>query len=138
MKERIAIDREVAEAEFDRFVEAMDLDLDPSTMDKEDGADFTRLRDSMVRAIEKGAVLIHETTGEPIFLPTKDLGHDTITFYEPTGASLMATDGKGKHADVRKMFAMMSDMTRTSPGTFASMPSRDLKICQNIVTLFLA
>lgn len=138
MKERIAIDREVAEAEFDRFVEAMDLDLDPSTMDKEDGADFARLRDSMVRAIQKGAVLIHEETGEPIFLPAKDVGCETITFYEPTGASLMATDGKGKNADVKKMFAMMADMTRTSPGTFSKMPARDLKVCQNIVTLFLA
>ena len=137
MRQRTPVDREVAETEFDRFVDTMDLDLDPSKMDKEDGADFTRLRDSVVRAIEKGAVVISES-GEPVFLPVGDIGHDAITFYEPTGASLMATDGKGKNADVKKMFAMMADITRTSPGVFAKMPARDLKVCQNILTLFLA
>jgi len=127
--------REVAEAEFERFCEAMDLDIDASRMDADDIKGFEEVKAVIVRAIERQHVVIDDR-GQPVFTPQSGDGR-AITFYEPTGATFMATDAHKKGHDVAKMIAVLADMTRTDAKTFAKLASRDFKVCQTFVKLFL-
>lgn len=134
MKDKIAL--EVAEQEFNRFVEAMDLDVNPSDMDEDDKKGFEQQRDRVVSAIQAGTLAISDN-GEPVFTPQRSKDIDPITFHEPTGASLMAMDRKKKTEDIGKLYAAMGDMTKTHAGVFSKMKMADLKVCMAITTLFL-
>jgi hypothetical protein len=125
--------QEVAEAELDRFLDSMDLDGDTSRMDVDERKAFADLRDTLVRAIQRGTLAIDDK-GQPVFTPRSG---SAITFYEPTGATFMSMDAKKSGHEIAKMYAIMADMTRQSEKAFALMPQRDLKICRSIATLFL-
>ena len=135
MPNKIAAD--VAEAEFLRFTETMDLDVDKADMDEDDARGFEKQKARIIKALMAGSLVINDD-GEPVFTPCQS-GPDAvpITFHEPTGASLMAMDGKKKNADVSKMFSVMGNMTKTSSATFSKMVNRDLNVCLAVTTLFL-
>jgi hypothetical protein len=128
---------EVAEQEFIRFVDAMDIDVDPEGMDEEDRKGFVQQKTKIVSAIKSGALVINDN-GEPVYTPVRTNDATPITFFEPTGASLMAMDRKKKTEDIGKFYAAMGDITKTSAGVFSKMRMSDLKICMAITTLFLA
>lgn len=137
MTEEQKIATEVAEAEFDRFVEAMDLDVDTSKMGEDDAASFETQKRRIVAALCDGSLVINED-GEPVFTPrTVEVPKGSITFYEPTGASLMASDGKKKDDRVKAMYAVMGAMTRQHPSVFANMKRRELRVCEAVALLFL-
>jgi hypothetical protein len=125
---------EVAEAEFDRFLESMDLEVDFSTMDEDDRKSFESNKRKFTRAVQRGQLCVNEK-GEPVYKP---ISGDVITFHEPTGATLMALDTVKKGADVQKSFAAMAEMTKTPRSVYAQMPQRDLAVCQSVFVLFLA
>ena len=130
------VGREVAEAEFERFVDTMDLDVDETRMDGEDRTSYRDLKERILRAIEHGHLVVDEK-GQPVYTPRAGTQAQPIIFHEPTGASFMAMDSKKKDQNVAKMYAVMADMTHLDAKVFASMAARDLKICQALVTLFL-
>lgn len=125
-----------AELEFNRFVEAMNLDVEDEYLNDEDKAGLTLNRRRMIRAIEAGSLVI-DGDGTPIYTPQRSDNTEPILFHEPTGASLMAMDRKKTGADVGKMFSIMADFTRTEPGRFAGLKTSDLNICMAIATLYL-
>lgn len=129
------IAKEVAEAEFDRFIQANDILVD-DCMEKEDRDAFNEQKARIVRAIEAGAMVVNED-GEPVYTPQRTKDAEALTFHEPTGASLMAMDRKKKNEDVGKLYATMGDMTRTDAKTFSNMKMADLKVCMAVTTLFL-
>ncbi len=129
------VSREVAEQEFERFLEEMDLSFDG--LDDEDASAFNANKNIVVGAIEKGRLVINEQ-GEPVYSPTDKSGNtEAITFHEPTGASLMAIDGK-KDKSVKASYAVMSNVTGEASARFANMKNRDARVCRAILTLFLA
>lgn len=134
MSEKVA--KEVAEQEFKRFVDCMQLDVDPVDMDDDDRKGFDMQKRRIMTAIENGSLTINDN-GEPTFTPQRTENAEPITFYEPTGASLMAMDRRKKNEDVGKMYAIMGDITKTHANTFSKMKMADLKVCQAITTLFL-
>lgn len=127
---------EVAEQEFMRFVEKMDLDIEPEMLNDEDKAALILNRRRFMRAIKAGSLVVDED-GIPTFTPVKSENKNPITFYEPTGASLMAMDRKKEGADVGKMFAIMSDFTKQNQAVFAGLLTSDLNVCMAISTLYL-
>lgn len=133
---RPRVGTEVCEAEFQKFVEAMDLDVDPKGMDEEDKESFVSCKRIMMRAMEDGSLVVNEN-GECVYTPKKGKT-DPITFYEPTGASYMAMDSKKKGHDVSKTYATMADITHQDIIRFSKMANRDIKVCSAIVQLFLA
>jgi hypothetical protein len=135
MKEQ-KVATEMAEQEFERFAEAMDLDLDPKGMDDEDKKSFEQFRRRVVAALESGHVEVNEN-GEPVVHPRTTEDKTPIVFREPTGATIMAMDQKRKDHDVAKQMAMLAAMTGRNPGFFATMGNRDLKLCNAILLLFL-
>lgn len=128
--------KEVAEQEFDRFCEAMDLDVDTERMDSEDRKSLDEARHIVVRAIERGQLIIDDK-GQPQLIPSSGGDAKPIVFYEPTGATYMSTDQHKKTHEVAKLCAVLGDMTRTNAKLFSNMPARDFKVCKTLVTLFL-
>ena len=127
------VDKETAERDFDSFIEKMDIDVEMSEEDKET---FDEQKDKMVKAIQKGSLVVEEN-GELTFIPQRSKDKDPITFYEPTGATLSAMDTRKKDENVKKTYAAMADMTHTSASTFSKMSISDVKVCMAIFTLFL-
>lgn len=138
MSKENVVAREVAEEEFDRFADEMDLDLDTSAMDAEDLTAFNKQKGRLVRAIERGSLAINEN-GEAVYTPQNpgSKHHDPITFHERTGASLMAMDGKKKGHDVAKTYAVMADMCKVHPSTFAGLKGTDVKVCEALFALLM-
>lgn len=130
MSDNDLIALEVAEAEFDRFVDSMDLDLDTKDMDAEDLTAFHKQRRRIIKAMMIGALVINEK-GEAVYAPQHERSKhkEAITFHERTGASLMAMDGKKKNQDVAKTFAVMADMCKVHPSVFAGLTGVDDKVC---------
>ena len=130
--------KEVAEAEFDRFVECMDLELDAADMDAEDLTQFTKQKNRLIRAIEKGTLVFNDN-GEAIYTPQNERSkiRDAITFHERTGASLMAMDGKKKNHDVAKTYAILADMCKVHQNVFAGLVGTDIKICEALFSLLM-
>lgn len=130
------VDQEMAEAEFMRFIDAMDLELDESA-DAEDRSDFIALKNKLVKAISKGSLIIDES-GQPVYTPERTEDVKPLTFYEPTGANLVAMDKRKPGEDISKFNAVMAEMCKVHPKVFSKLKFKDYKLCQSIVTLFLA
>lgn len=132
------IDKEVALAEFDRFVDEMGLLLDPADMDAEDKTAFEKQKTRIVDAIMKGNLVINDN-GEAVYTPYRNASRhkEPITFHERTGASVLAMDGKKKNQDMAKTYAIMAEMCRVHASTFAGLAGPDIKVCEAIYALLM-
>lgn len=130
--------REVAEAEFDRFAEAMDLDVDTDKLDAEDKTAFEKQKERLIKATMAGH-LVYNEDGEPVYTPhhRKTKHKEPITFHERSGASMMAMDRTKKNHDMAKTYAIMADITGLHSHTFASMFGVDVKTCEAIFALLM-
>jgi hypothetical protein len=129
---------EVAEQEFARFLEAMDLveKCDSKNLDADDAKSFLDVKRIIVGAMETGHLVIDDK-GQPVYTAKLD-DAGPIVFYEPDGAALMAIDQAKRGEDMKKAMRILSAMTKENPSRFAKMKLRDLKVCQAIQNLFLA
>ena len=137
MKE-FKVNLETATQEFDQWAEAMDLDLDVADMDAEDLTAFNKQKRKIVKAIQSGSLTFNDD-GEAVYTPAnaKSKRQDAITFYERTGASMMAMDGKKKNHDIGKTFAVMGDMCKVHPSTFSGLVGIDGKVCEALFALLM-
>lgn len=133
MTKEYAVDEETALAEFERFCDTMDLEVDESDLDDESRAELEKLRSTIVKRIRSGDVVINEK-GEPEFTPTS--GGSTIVFYEPNGRTLTAMDLKKPKQQMGKFMAILAAMTKQPEKRFHDMPLRDYRVCQSIAQLF--
>lgn len=137
-KKEPIVAKEVAESEFDRFVDMMDLDVDVSIMDEEDVTAFKKQKSRIIKAMMAGSLVINDK-GEAAYVPQHDRSKykELITFREYSGATGMATDGKKKNQSVAATYAMMADMTGLHTKTFAGLVGSDIKICMAIYLLLM-
>lgn len=134
--EDVKVAREIAEQEFERFADSMDLDVSLEGLDDEDRRGLERQRRTLVDAIVAGTLTIDEA-GQPVYSP-REGNQSPLTFREPTGAVMMAADQRKKGQDVAKLYTMMAAMTQQPPQRFAHMKRRDLRVCEAIAVLFLS
>jgi len=127
---------EVAEREFERFVEAMDLDVAQDAMDEEDRKDFSNQKRLFLREVKRGKLSVDEQ-GQPVFRPSGCAEEQALTFHEPVGANFVEMDRYKESQSVKKTNALLDAMTKTSPKRFASMKNRDYKVCAAIMAFFL-
>lgn len=125
---------EVAEADFNRFTEAMDFNLDPKGWDDEDKKSFNDNKAIIIRAVEQGRLVFNEN-GEPVFSPSD--GGDSFKFREPRGSDFTATDLKKQGHLIAKTNLMLARMTKQPLERFENMVNRDYKVCGAIISLFL-
>lgn len=132
------LSQEMAEIEFDRWAEAMDLDLDESFMDEDDLGQFRKHKRRILSALSSGALVITDD-GEASYTPQnpKSKHKEGITFHERTGASVMAMDGKKKGHDIAKTYAVMADMCKVHPSVFAGLVGLDGKVCESLFTFLM-
>ena len=128
------IAKEVAEQEFERFVEAMDLDIAPETMDEKERQGFSECKRRVIDALCASTLVIDEK-GQLTFTPSADENKTPVTFYEPDGACWMAIDQAKPGHDMTKNLLFLVAMTRSEKSRFAKMPNRDLKVCLAIAAL---
>lgn len=135
MKSKDVVALEVAEADFARFIDAFDLDVDLDVMDAEDRKSFDAGKATFVRAVQRGLLTVDEK-GQPTYTPV--MGNDgALTFHEPDGAALLEMDKAKKNHDVRKSNLVMAAITKQPVQRFARMAQRDLKVCQAIFCFLL-
>ena len=130
--EKIAI--EVAEAEYLRMCEFFDIDTDTSDLNEESLEDFERLKNKVVKAICGNSLTISED-GTPSYTTKKGV---TLTFKEPNGATLLVKPpGKGVADEMRKMFAILAELTggKVTP---AALSIRDTGVLMAIINLFIS
>lgn len=132
------VGREVAELEFQRWAEAMDLDVDVDGLDAEDLRALNKQKSRIVGAIQRGSLVISEA-GEAVYTPANSASRhtDPITFHERTGASLMAMDSRKKSADAARTYAVMGDICRLPPQAFAGLVGIDIKVCEALFALLM-
>lgn len=132
--------REVAEADFERWLVAMRLTrkADPNLLNDEDKKSLAEAKGAMIAAIMDGNLSVNES-GVFVFTPYNEYkGCAQVVFHKPKGSALMAMD-KAKAGDVAtKQFKFMADMTRTNVPLFANMEWEDLSICLYIANFFTA
>jgi len=138
MTEENTIVPEMAEAEFNRFVELMDLDLDTSEMDAEDLTAFKKQKKRIIKSITTGDLIVNDE-GEAVFTPSnaRSKHKDALTFHERTGASLMAMDTKKNNHNVAKTYAVMADMCQVPQKVFAGLAGSDIKVCEALFALLM-
>jgi hypothetical protein len=134
-----ALAKEVADAEFDRWLSEMGLaeKCDPARLNDEDKRSLAAVKELLVTAIMGGSLVV-DGSGCFVFTPTKSADQTPITFWEPTGASYMAMDQAKRGQDVAKTIKFLADITKQSPTRFAKMVNRDLSVCSAIAAIFLA
>lgn len=137
MSKNYPVAEEVALSEFERFADMMGLDVDPEGMNEEEKANFKKLKNKIIIAIQKNALVINEN-GEAVYTPQRTQGVNPLTFHELNGAYLQAQDRRKQGEDVAKMFVIMEQLTKSAPGTFAKMKAIDLSVCMAVANLFLA
>lgn len=128
------IDKETAEAEFDRFCEAMRLtakiQFKKRTLSVEDLEAFQEAQNLVIGAIESGALVITEG-GDAEYTPIG--GGAALKFRRPRGGDLM--DQRG---NPRKGFGPLASITGQPEKRFSDMDWDDLQNCMAVVALFFA
>lgn len=132
MKYKVA--DEVAEQEFERLCDANRIDYDTSELKEDEAKEWAETRAQIVRLLKLGTLVVNED-GRPVYTPPGS--SKSITFYRPTGASLIAGDGL-KDKNIQATLTCTADITRTPVQDFAKMDVMDAKACMRITGLFLA
>lgn len=128
---------EVAENEFKRFTDAMDLKLDPDSMSRKDRTDFFALKQTILDALQSRHVTINDD-GEPVLHPKSGDDKTPITFHEPTGGTFSSMDLVNEKHKVAQLRQLMASMTKQPVKRFNALKQRDLKVCDALLLLFLA
>jgi len=127
---------EVAEDEFSRMCEALDLDLDD--LDKEDDERFQLLRKTVLKAIVQGRITVDQDGLATVHLkyPVGDV--DSLRFKIPTGETLIALGDQKAKNQTTQSWKVLGDLTEKPSTLFGKMrQSPDLKTCQALGALFL-
>jgi len=128
---------EVAEAEFDRFLEAMDLaaKCDAKGLDPDDLKSFAETQRVVIEAIEQGHLVIDED-GCPVYTPKA--GGSPLRFHEPTMEDLIVMDQVKKGRDVEKQAKLLAQLTSVDGPVIRKLKQRDIRVLNALLVLFLA
>lgn len=131
----VKVAREVAEEDFNRFCDEMDVDRNLARMPEEDAKAFNDVKENLLDALQIGVLEI-DSDGTAVVYPKKgDIKQ--IKFNELCGADYVAMDNKKETQSFAKMFALMGSITKLPPATFSKLKKFDAKVCLSIAKLFL-
>lgn len=120
------VDRDAAEAAFDRMARVFRVEMAPATI--------ARAREALVRELVVGRLVIAET-GLPTYTPQD--GSPPVTFHPPTGATLAALETHEGAKPTANAYSAMVEMTRAERSTFGRMELADVRVCEKLAILFL-
>jgi len=126
-------DKETAQAEFERFAEAMRIDLDIEDLDENDVRDLRIDQRVVIKSIMEGRIVIDEQ-GIATFFPE---GCDSVTFRKAKTTAIIATDKKKQTAKMAQTLAILADLTGKPSTIFHKWDHADFKIASSVMNLFL-
>ncbi len=124
---------EVAEEEFERFVEENGLLLDFDTMDEKDAADFTRHKQRMIREIQRGFLCIDED-GVAEFQPHEKQSEykEKLVFYKRTGKHMANIRSNKSDNNAMNAYRMIASICKVSVDDILKLAGNDIKVCETI------
>lgn len=136
MENKVA--KDMAEAEFERFAEAMDLEIDPVSLGVDDLEDFNKRKSQVIRQIERGNMVINDN-GEAVYTPHRPASKikDPLTFHERSGETLPAADGLGKNTEGAKLRRMIAQMCKVHPNVITGLSGTDIKVAETMFILLM-
>ena len=130
----VKMDRESAAREFERWAEALRVDLE--WLEKSDeNTVATRSRRKIEAAIRDGAFTVDGEGFGLVFSYTPidpRFGGKELKFRRPTGVTYMAMDAKKSGEDRAKIFATIAEMTETPAQAIAQLDAVDIKVFEAI------
>ena len=132
------ITEQIAEQDFTRWAINHRLDLDESLMDDEDRDSFIKLRRRVIRSIMYGDLIINEED-LAVYTPhhKNSVRQEPIIFNDRSGASMLSGTKINKNDDGKKAYAVMGDMCKVHPSTFANLHGDDIKVCEALFALLM-
>ena len=128
------VDRETAQNDFNRFVEAMDLRLDRETMDKNDRRDIDDDIDVIIWEIMYGILSVNDEGA--IVLHSKKYDKD-ITFHEPSPAHMAAMDRQKEHQKMAQMYSLIPGVCDAPASVIKhQLTQHEFDSCSRIYSLF--
>lgn len=128
---------EVAEAEFDIFALAWDLDTEVETMTEEDSEEYATAKRKIVRQIVGGRLSVNED-GNLVYTLFEPVGSLTkLTIKRPRGAAYVRMDKAKEGKTITKFIHLMSAATGQISTIFSRMDGVDMKFLQAVYSLFL-
>lgn len=130
--------REMAEEEFARFLEMMDLTSKlEEKLDAEDSKNLQDCRSSIVRAIEDGSLVITgEDGGLALFTPKRGTDRKPFRFPEPSAGVLLAADKRRDGHNTAKTLAMLAEWSGENAQRFTNLKPVDFRVCTSLMALF--
>ena len=135
MSKETKINKEMAEAEFQRWCDAMDIETDAEFFEEEDDiSSFKKNKSKVVRSIMDGSTIINDE-GLLVYTTRRKEKQKTYTFNEFYGSILISMEKiEGGNA---RMFTGCGEITQTSQGDFSSMKGSDLALSQAVFILLM-
>jgi hypothetical protein len=134
MEPKVSI--EVAEAQFELFMEKWRLSAKLERMSDEQRDNYTRNRAVFIDAVMDGCLAV-EDDGSPVFTPTDSEPRTQLRFKRPRGKTLMAIDDVKQEKQMRRTHAVLSAFTEQNGSVFANMYTSDLDVCYAIMNIAL-
>lgn len=130
------ISRDVAEAEFQRFLDCMRLNFTTEGLDAEDRTQVELHKKRFVNAVMDGRLVVDQK-GIPTYTPRDSADKDPITFPQPKGGDFMQADLHKKNHDITKGMAIMAAATHQPLERYRDMEWSDFRVCQAISGLYM-
>ena len=132
------ISEEFAKAEFARWAEACDFDLDPQYMNSDTREDVARRERIITRAMCAGHLTVD---GEGVLRYALQLGPikgvtEVVFDPNPDGSALLATDTTKPGRDAAKLYAMVQCLTKTPAGFMVAAKRRDREVILAVAGFF--
>ena len=124
------IDRETAGAEFDRWAEECEIDVDVES--EEDIKAVATFKDKFVKRAMAGRLVFNDEEGRLEFTPKG--AEETLNFSEPMGDLLNAR--QKKDTDIQAARRTLAAWCGVSPVVFAKMPLREFNFCSELLGFF--
>lgn len=123
---------EVCEPEFQRMCAGRRIDTDVDEMSEAEKATFERHRDTVLRAMRRGHLVVNGD-GDPEFTPPS--GNKVLKFARMTAATLVSIEkADGNNA---MSMAATAEMTGTAPSQISKLDIADFKVCGALAMIFL-
>jgi hypothetical protein len=132
------VNQETAGLDFIRWADNHRLDLDESLMDDEDRDSLAKLKRKVVKSIMHGDLVINDDD-LAVYTPyhKNSVRQEPITFNDRSGASMLSGTKINKNDDGKKAYAVMGDMCKVHPSTFANLHGDDIKVCEALFALLM-
>jgi hypothetical protein len=134
------IDLETAEAEFMRYCESNDFEIDETAMNDNEKESFADIKRRFIKCCREGRVEVDGMNLKYTVskLSPEGFAGDVVTIKRPGGNAFVGMDSFKDRESVHKLHGIMSAMTGKEIKYFSKLDIADWKFFQAVSSLFLS